>query len=141
MTAARLAPRPFAVAYLAALAALALLDALWLGVLSGDLYAREMGALMADSVRVVPAVLFYLLYPLAVVYLALGQAPSSRTEAIVRSVVLGLAAYGAYDLTNLAVIRGWPVGLSLVDWAWGGIVTGLAGLAGYAASWGRVTRR
>jgi uncharacterized membrane protein len=133
----RLAPARFALACLAAGVVLLVLDGVWLGLLTADLYRREMGSLMADSVRVVPAALFYLLYPPALVYLAIGQAPSGRAEAVTRSVIVGLAAYGAYDLTNLAVLRGWPVGLSILDWAWGGFVSGLAGTAAYAVSWGR----
>jgi uncharacterized membrane protein len=135
MSTGRLAPMRFALAYLATAAALLALDGIWLGVLTADLYRREMGPLMAETVRVAPAVAFYLLYPLALVYLALHREPSGRAEAVTRSVVLGLAAYGAYDLTNLAVVRGWPLGLSLLDWAWGGVVTGLAGAAGHAAGW------
>jgi uncharacterized membrane protein len=127
----------FGLAYAAVLLAVAVLDAIWLGMISKDLYRRDMGSLMADSFRVVPAALFYLLYPLALVYLVLWHAPSGVIEAMLRSAVLGLAAYGAYNLTNLAIIRGWPVQLSLIDWAWGGVVTALAGAAGWWAAWGR----
>ena len=127
----------FAVAYGAVLIAVAMLDAIWLGLVAKDLYKREMGSLMAESVRTVPAVLFYLLYPLAVVYLGLFSAPAGWGEAMGRSAVLGLAAYGAYNLTNLSVVRGWPVSLSLIDWTWGCVATAVAGTAGYWASWGR----
>ena len=137
MTASRLTLARAGIAYLAVLVALAVLDAVWLGVLTKDLYRREMGSLMADSFRAVPAVLFYLLYPVALVYLVLWNRPSSLRDAALRSAVLGLAAYGAYDLTNLAIVRGWPVGLSLIDWTWGGVLSALAGSAGYRASWGR----
>jgi uncharacterized membrane protein len=137
MTASRLTPAQAGLAYLAVLVAVAVLDAVWLGVLSKDLYRREMGSLMADSFRAVPAVLFYLLYPAALVYLVLCNPPSGWAEAALRSAVLGLAAYGAYDLTNMAIVRDWPVGLSLIDWTWGGVVSALAGSAGYWASRGR----
>jgi len=133
MTASR-----FALAYVAVLVAVAVLDAIWLGVI--ELYRREMGSLMADSFRLVPAVLFYLLYPLALVYLVLWHGPTSAREAMLRSAVLGLAAYGAYNLTNMAIVRGWPVQLSLIDWTWGGVVTALAGGAGWWAAWGRGSR-
>ncbi|MGZ5155144.1 MAG: DUF2177 family protein [Caldimonas sp.] len=139
--AARLAPGRLVATYLAVLVAIVVLDAVWLGVLTDRLYQREMGSLMAQSIRIVPAVLFYLLYPLAVVYLALWNEPSGPVEAMLRSAVLGLAAYGAYDLTNLSIVRGWPVGLSLVDWAWGGVVTALGGGAGYRAAWGHAAGR
>ncbi len=137
MTASRLTAARAGIAYLAVLVAVAVLDAVWLGVLTKELYRREMGSLMADSFRVLPAVLFYVLYPLAVVYLVLVNQPAGWLDAALRSAALGLASYGAYNLTNLAIVRGWPVGLSLIDWTWGGVVSALAGSAGYWASWGR----
>ena len=112
------------------------LDAIWLGVVAKDLYKREMGSLMTDSVRIVPVAVFYLLYPLALVYLALFAAPAGWAEALLRSAVLGLAAYGAYDLTNMAIVRGWP---SVSDrLGLGRIVAIVAGAAGYGAR-GRAT--
>ena len=137
MTVSRMTLGQAGLAYLAVLVAVVGLDAVWLGVLTADLYRSEMGSLMADSVRVVPAVLFYLLYPLALVYLVLWNQPSGWRDAGLRSAVLGLAAYGAYNLTNLAIVRDWPLGLSLIDWTWGAVVSGLGGSAGYWASWGR----
>lgn len=139
MTPSRMTPAQAGVAYLAVLVAVAVLDAVWLGVIAEDLYRLQMGSLMADSVRAIPAVLFYLLYPIAVVYLALWNQPTGWLDAALRSAVLGLAAYGAYDLTNMAIVRGWPVQLSLIDWTWGCVITTLAGSAGYWASWGRAT--
>ena len=137
MTVSRMTLGRAGLAYLAVLVAVVGLDAVWLGVLTADLYRSEMGSLMADSVRVVPAVLFYLLYPLALVYLVLWNQPSGWRDAALRSAVLGLAAYGAYNLTNLTIVRDWPLGLSLIDWTWGAVVSGLGGSAGYWASWGR----
>jgi uncharacterized membrane protein len=132
MTAAR-----FALAWGVVLLVVLGLDAFWLGLIARDFYAREMGSLMSPTVRAVPAVLFYLLYPLAFVYLVLFRAPSGLGEVLLRSAVFGLAAYGTYDLTCMAVVTDWPITLSLVDWAWGGAAAMLAGSAAYAATWGR----
>jgi uncharacterized membrane protein len=137
MTVSRMTPARFGLAYVVVLLVVFGLDAMWLGPLAGDSYKREMGPLMSGSVRVVPVVLFYLLYPLAFVYLVLFREPAGQREVLLRSVALGLAAYGAYDLTAMAIVPGWPIGLSLVDWAWGGLAAALAGAAAYAASWGR----
>lgn len=137
MTGARLATGQFALAYAAALVAILVLDGLWLGFVAKDLYRREMGALMAESVRIAPIVAFYLLFPAALVYLTLVVPPAGWGEAIVRGAVFGLAAYGAYDLTNLGVVRDWPARLSLIDWAWGGVICAAAAASGYAASWAR----
>ena len=48
--------------------------------------------------------------------------------------VLGLAAYGTYDMTNLSTLKGWPVRLSLVDMVWGTVLTSDASACGYAAA-------
>ena len=53
----------FGAAYLVALLVIAGLDSLWLGWLAKDFYRREMGELMAESIRLASAVVFYLLYP------------------------------------------------------------------------------
>jgi uncharacterized membrane protein len=113
MTGSRLRPAQFGLAYGVVLVVVVALDAIWLGVFARDLYKREMGSLMSDTVRVLPVALFYLLYPLALVYLALFSAPAGWSEALLRSAALGLAAYGAYDLTNIAIVRGWSVRLAL----------------------------
>jgi uncharacterized membrane protein len=137
MTGSRLRPAQFGLAYGVVLVVVVALDAIWLGVFARDLYKREMGGLMSDTVRVLPVALFYLLYPLALVYLALFSAPAGSSEALLRSAALGLAAYGAYDLTNIAIVRGWSVRLALIDWAWGAIAATLAGGAAYRVTWGR----
>ena len=113
----RLGLGSFALGYAAALVAILVLDGLWLGLVSKDLYKREMGSLMAESFRVGPMVLFYALYPAALVYLVMAGAPTGWAEAIARGAVLGLAAYGAYDLTNLAIVRDWPLRISVIDMA------------------------
>ncbi len=137
MAGTRLTVGSFGLAWLAALAAMLVLDGIWLGLVAKGLYQREMGSLMADQVRIVPAVAFYLIFTGALVYLTLLNAPSGWGEAIVRGAVLGLAAYGAYDLTNLAVVRDWPILLSMIDWAWGAVICAAASAAGYAATWAR----
>lgn len=127
----------FALAYLGSIVALGALDGVWLGLVAKGLYQREMGELMAPSFRVWTAALFYLLYPLAVVFLCLHVQPASVWEAVARGAVLGAAAYGAYNLTNASILKGWPIGLSAIDWTWGTFVTGAAAAAGWWAAWGR----
>ena len=47
--------------------------------------------------------------------------------------VLGLAAYGTYDITNMATLKNWPTTMSLVDMVWGTILTAVCSAAGYVA--------
>lgn len=108
---------------------LGVLDGLWLVFVARDFYQREIGALMLSEVSKLPALLFYLGYPMGLVLLALTPRPDSMALAVARCALLGLVAYGTYDLTNLATLKGWSVRLALVDTAWGAMVSAAAGAA------------
>lgn len=116
--------------YLAALIVLGVLDALWLGVVAKAFYRRQIGAQMADKPRWAPALVFYVSYPAALVVLALWPAGQPLALQVGRAALVGLVAYGVYDLTNRATLRHWPVRLALVDVGWGTFATTLAGAAG-----------
>ncbi len=111
-----------------------LLDGLWLGLAAKDLYAREVGALLLDAPRLLPAALFYLGYPVGVVWMTGGQV--SASTALLRGAVLGLLVYGTYDLTNLAVLKGWSELITVVDIVWG---TSLTAVVAWAAQKARGT--
>ncbi|WP_395701924.1 DUF2177 family protein [Aquabacterium sp.] len=119
-------------AYGAMLLTIGLLDAVWLGWLARGLYQREIGALLSGQVQALPALLFYLGYPAGLWWLALTPRPDSWTQAAWRCALLGLIAYGTYDFTNLATLKGWSWRIALVDTGWG-IAVSLA--AGSAAWW------
>ena len=44
---------------------------------------------------------------------------SSWSTTLTMGGLFGFFAYATYDLTNLATLRNWPLGLSLIDMAWG----------------------
>jgi uncharacterized membrane protein len=122
--------------YLAVLACFLLLDFVWLGLIASDFYAAALGPLLKQPIDVLPAAIFYAAYAAGIVYFAVrpgtGRLPA-RTAAF-RGALLGLLAYGAYDLTNLATLKGWPLFMSIVDMAWGAVVTGLSAAAGALAA-------
>jgi uncharacterized membrane protein len=123
-------------AYIATLLAFLVLDGLWLGVLMGPTYRAWLGGLMLATPVIAPAVLFYLLYGAGIVFF--GVLPGLRHHSIGKaaghSALLGLMAYGTYDLTNWATLQGWPGQLSVVDWGWGTFASGVAGAFGYLAA-------
>lgn len=126
----------FMKAYGVALIVLGALDAVWLGWLARDFYRDQLASLMTDSVRLAPAALYYLLYPLAIVYLAIW--PAARLgQAVARSAALGLAAFGVYDLTNLATLRGYTFQMTVVDMAWGAFASAVGGTTAFALVIGR----
>jgi uncharacterized membrane protein len=58
---------------------------------------------------------------------------ASIATAFLHGAILGPAAYGTYDITNLATLRNWPLATSLDDMAWGPALTALTAAGGYLA--------
>ena len=98
-----------------------------------DFYRSELGYLLSPEVRFLPLIFFYLLLSFGVFVLA--AYPGYRARSIVRAALsgflLGLVAYGTYDLTNMATLSNWPLIVTEVDILWGGIVSSLTALAGF----------
>src|SRR5690349_4752166 len=108
------------IAYLAAGLPFGLLDALWLRWAGPKLYRPSIGELLAPSFRPLPAAIFYLAYVAAFVWFAVrpGLAGGFGSAAL-NGALLGAIAYAAYDLTNQATMKVWPVHVTLIDIAWG----------------------
>lgn len=126
------------VAWAATFIVMIVIDLLWLGVIAKSLYANAMGDLMSPQPRLGVAAIFYLMYPIGLVIFAVlpGVDAGSVMRAGVMGALFGLFAYATYDLTNLAVVRNWPVALSFIDIAWGTLVSGVSAAAGaYAVRW------
>lgn len=121
------------VSYLAALAALAVLDALWLGVVSREFYKARLGQLLLDRPLWSVAILFYLIHAAGIAVLAVPPAVAAGTwtAAALYGALFGFCVYAAYDITNLATLRGWPMAVSLVDLVWGTVVTAAATFAAF----------
>ena len=126
--------------YAATALAMLVLDALWLGLIAAPLYQQGIGHLMAPQPRLGVAALFYLLYPLGIVIFAVAARPAGAWRpTLLAGALFGFFAYATYDLTNLATLKGWPLGLSLIDMAWGTVVS-TASAAGGKAALGWATR-
>ena len=113
-------------AYVAVLVVMGALDFAWLTTAVPRLYRPLLGSLLAPQPRMAAAVLFYLLYGAGVVVLAVLPAHGQWRAAAGYGAILGLIAYGTYDLTNQATLRDWPVTITLVDMAWGTVLTAVA---------------
>lgn len=119
--------------YLATIIPLAILDAFWILILAKNFYAEQLGFLFNKSVNLTPVAFFYPLYAFSILFLVVMPAvtTASWVEALWRGALLGLAAYGAYDLTNQATISGWPLAVTLVDIGWGIVATALTSVVSY----------
>ena len=126
------------IAYCATVIVMIAIDLLWLGVIAKPLYQQGIGHLMAERPNLPVALLFYLLFPLglmifAVVPNAADVASATWSRALIAGALFGFFAYATYDLTNLATLKGWPLGLSIIDTLWGTLVSAAATAAGKAA--------
>jgi uncharacterized membrane protein len=115
------------VGYITALVALLIFDTLWLGAMSRDFCKARLGQLLLEQPNWYAAILFYLVHALGIVVFAVPLAGSWISAALFGA-LFGFCVYAAYDLTNLATLRGWPwpLTVSVVDLAWGGAVTATA---------------
>ena len=120
-------------AYAGVLLAFLVLDGLWLGVLMSSTYKELFGPLMLEPPKWGPAIVFYLMYVLGVVFFVVrpALARGSARRAALSGAFFGLIAYGTYDMTNWATLNGWSAQLALMDMAWGTLLTCLASLSGY----------
>jgi uncharacterized membrane protein len=101
------------------------IDLIWLGIVARPFYRSQLGPLMRADVGWGAAFLFYGIFVAGIVILAVWPAVEgeSFSQAIFLGAVLGLVAYAAYDLTNLATLAGFPTAMAVVDLIWGTVLT------------------
>jgi len=115
--------------YLATFLVFIALDAVWL-TSTIRLYRTELGGLLLDKPRLLPAIAFYLIQILGIQIFVLPRANSVVT-ALAFGAAFGVFTYATYDLTNWAVLKNWTGSITVMDICWGAVVTACAALAGY----------
>lgn len=120
------------IAYLATLLFFAVVDTLWLGVVARDYYRDAIGDLLARDFNLWAVFAFYLVYCIGILIFAVLPAlrADSLLTALLYGALLGFFCYATYDLTNMATLRDWPIGMSFVDMAWGSALTATAAVVG-----------
>jgi uncharacterized membrane protein len=126
----------YLIAYVAAALVMGGLDFLWLSTMVGPVYHRALGPMLAESPNMTAAVAFYVLYLVGVMIFAVRPALASgdwRTAALYGA-LFGFFAYATYDMTNLATLKVWSLKVSLIDMAWGTLLTGVTASAAALAA-------
>jgi uncharacterized membrane protein len=108
------------------------LDLIWLGVVAKATYRQGIGHLMADRPDIAVAAIFYVVYATGLTVFALvpHAAHAGLGKTLTSAALFGFFAYATYDLTNLATLRNWPLQLTLIDIAWGTVVSAVSATAG-----------
>ena len=112
------------------------IDLVWLGVVAKDFYRQHIGHLLAAQVNWGAAVLFYVMFIGGLVFFAVkpGLEAASGTRALAYGALFGLLTYATYDLTNQATMKDWPVLVTVVDLAWGSILSATVAWLSYQVS-------
>lgn len=112
--------------------AFAILDFLWLGVIADNWYQTEMKSLLRNEVVTWPWLIFYFMYGGVVFVLAVvANRDKPLLYAGIDGALLGLASYGAYNLTAYSIIDGFSVFIMAIDWIWGVFITASSAMAGW----------
>ena len=124
----------YAGVYVAVFLTMVVIDMIWLRVIAVSWYQQGMAEHLAASPNLVAAAAFYLIFPLGLMLFAILPVESaSLVKVAVLGALFGFFAYGTYDLTVMAVLKNWPVGLSILDMAWGTLVSGVVSAVGKLA--------
>jgi uncharacterized membrane protein len=119
--------------YLITLIILPIIDLAWVGGIAKNYYKQHLGGLLATNTTWWAIAALYIVYVAGLVYFVVAPAIGQHNvlKALLGGLFFGLVVYGTYDLTNLALIANWPLGVSAVDILWGAFAGGLASTLAY----------
>ncbi len=109
-----------------------IIDVIWLSFATKSFYRPLIGNLLSDKPVFWAAALFYILYVfgMAIVVIQPCIDSASLFRTIYTGFIFGLVAYGTYNLTNMAVLKGWSPTVTFVDMFWGGSLTAVSATTG-----------
>lgn len=131
----------YGLTYLATGLAFAAMDAVYLTLAGQRVYRPTLDYALADTLNLPAAIAFYLVYIAGIVMLAIRpNRDAGLRQVAVTGAMLGAMAYATYDLTNQATLKAWETRITLIDVAWGTVVTAVGATAGLLA-WRWAARR
>ena len=114
------------------------IDIIWLGVVAKGFYQKNLKYILGPNVNWTAAIIFYLIYIAGILIFAVlpAVAKDSLRHAAVWGALFGFFTYATYDLTNLALLKDWPIIIVIVDILWGVVLcSAVATLSFFFAKW------
>ena len=111
---------------------------IWLGVVAKGFYQKNLKYFLSPNVNWTAAIIFYLMYIAGILIFAVlpGVAKDSLRYAAGWGALFGFFTYATYDLTNLALLKDWPINIVIVDILWGVVLCAtVASLSFGVAKW------
>jgi uncharacterized membrane protein len=115
-----------------------IIDLIWLGIVAKGFYQKHLRYILSPNVNWTAAIIFYLIYIAGILIFAVvpAAAKDSLRYAVVWGALFGFFTYATYDLTNLALLKDWPLKIVVVDILWGVVLcSAVAALSFYIAKW------
>ena len=115
-----------------------IIDLIWLGVIAKGLYQKNLNYILSPQVNWSAAILFYMLFIAGILIFAVVPALSkdSWQHAMLYGALFGFFTYMTYELTNLALLKDWPLNIVIVDIIWGVVLcTAVATISFFTARW------
>jgi uncharacterized membrane protein len=96
------------------------------------LFQRHIGDHLISPIRLAPAALFYAAYIAGLLYLVSLPALKTGSPIILPAAVIGAMAYGTYEFTSYAIMKGWHPTMVATDLVWGTCLTAFSAWGGVA---------
>ena len=103
---------------------------MFLGTIGKKMFYGQVGDMILASPRMLPALLFYILYIAGVVVFANGSDPADWTKSALYGALFGFFCYATFELTSMSLLKHWEWTVVFSDIAWGTIMTGIAAAVG-----------
>ncbi len=113
------------------------LDFFGLKYILRPVFDNHIPGLLLDDPRLVPAVAFYAFYVFCLMWFVSWpalQAGRPLLWVFASAALIGAMAYGTYEFTNWATLKGWHWRMVLTDLAWGTCLTGVSATLGVAVT-------
>mgnify|MGYP003955323169 CR=1 FL=1 len=109
-----------------------IIDIIWLSFAVKSFYRPNIGHLLLDKPVIWAAAMFYIVYVfgLCVVIIEPSINFDDTLKFLFKAFIFGLVAYGTYNLTNMATVKGWSPSVVFVDMLWGGSLTAFSSYFG-----------
>ena len=109
-----------------------IIDVIWLSFSVKAFYRPNIGHLLLDKPVMWAAAMFYLIYVLGLGVVIIEPSINFENSLmfLFKAFMFGLVAYGTYNLTNMATIKGWSPSVVFVDMIWGGSLTAFSSYFG-----------
>jgi len=115
--------------YLATALVMLPLDLVFLGFVARGFFNSQVGDMLGE-VRLLPAILFYLIYVGGIVLFVNGASGATWQSSLMFGALFGLVCYATFELTAMSLLKHWTWPVVAVDMSWGMVVTATAAALG-----------